>query len=581
MGPSWVWNKLLNACFRVQDFLRRNFKATAIIVVVGIVGLLLYFPVVFGAAIIGILIIILIGTFNVHERKKSLIDLCVFLLLFGVILSPIITLAVREKYRMDNPSQLINREHPKIQEMTAEFRGMIGENETTKAVLNRLEDYVYARIPYSSSFSFFPFSPLFPTTDEVMAKMTSNCRGRALAGYCILKNMGYDVQVAAGEGHAWLRVHENGSYLETFLAGRYREPWLIFNEAETRWVYSTTDELYEIFFESFRVNDYMDFAIITIIFGVPVGAGAIHILISKRNRRFRVYLAAIGGALAVAIAIGLLGILIGGLMWLPIAVAGGLYLRVLNQKIKLKSFRKRVKNNLKKVLRCLPILMVGGGMMLTLVGIQHIGTFRMIPGEIAYSQTFILEPGSSHKVPVGSYVFYFVNFTADGEVVFQPNLWDNVRASELKMELYTMLENEVYFFNPDNVAARNVSLTIYQAGYKIEQTLSFTLLAYLGLILVTVGAVLGIASIFRKIHLQMLLAFVLIWGGIMAIYGWGRYLTFSSTKEMFIGYKISPMIFVGLALIVAGVVLILVLALKIFTVCTYSPAPQSEKVKTT
>lgn len=333
MGPSWVWNKLLNACFRVQDFLRRNFKATAIIVVVGIISLLLYFPIVFGAAIIGILIIILIGTFNFHEPKKSLIDICVFLLVFGVILSPVIFYTIREKYRIDNPSQLINREHPKIQEMTAEFQAMIGENRATSTVLSNLKSYVYEKIPYEASIT----SLSFPTTDEVMTKMTSDCRGRALVGYSILKNMGYDVYVVAGAGggiggfggHAWLRVYENGNGLETFLA-KERRVWIMFNESGTQW-YMSIDQLGGLFLESFSVGGVIGIIGITIIFGVPVGAGVIHILISKRNRRFRVHLAAIGGALAVAIAIGLLGILIGGLMWLPIAVTGGLYLRVLKK----------------------------------------------------------------------------------------------------------------------------------------------------------------------------------------------------------------------------------------------------------
>ncbi|MDI6642818.1 MAG: hypothetical protein QMD95_02050 [Candidatus Hodarchaeaceae archaeon] len=277
----------------------------------------------------------MLGTFDSRNLKKSLANLCIFLLVLGVIFSPFVFMILWREHQINNPAQLINRGHPKILEMTAEFENMVPENATTEETLYLLERYVYRKIPYDYAFSIFP--PPLQTIDDIMVRMTATCWGRALVGYCILKNMGHDVYVVgtyAGNHHFWLRVYESESYRETFLVGGRREPWVMFNELNVYWS-SPLDELYKTFFEGFEVGFIgmvEELALGSFYCGIPIVASAIYILVSKRNRKFITYVGAVTGALIVAVASGCIGVVNARLMLLPIIVAGGVYLRILNRK---------------------------------------------------------------------------------------------------------------------------------------------------------------------------------------------------------------------------------------------------------
>jgi hypothetical protein len=220
--------------------------------------------------------------------------------------------------------------------MTAEFENEVPENTDVAETLNLLERYVYREIPYDYTFNIFP-SP-YATVDDVMERMTATCWGRALVGYCILKNMGHDVYVAGSyvDGHWWLRLYENGRYFETFTVGEPRDPWVEFNEKNVRWG-SHLDEIGRAFLEGFEIRYWtISFAdlFVSFLLAAPIALAAVYILVWKKNTSFSVYLSVTVGAW-IAVAVFRYVSIISWRMMLPVFIAiGGIYLRILHLKIK-------------------------------------------------------------------------------------------------------------------------------------------------------------------------------------------------------------------------------------------------------
>ena len=323
---------ILDRFFRVINLLEKHSLPIIVVVISTALILLWYMPVLFGMILIITVLIFIIGTFNPTQIKNSLTKLCIFLFILGLFFSPVLISLALEKHKLNHPELLIDRNNSKILEMTQEFKKNYEYNpEDTKMVLDTVQDYVYKKIPYD--YYRPPF--FFPTTHEVMSKMTTDCQGIAIVGYAILKNLGYDVYIVTGFGggtHAWLRVYDDtGSYTEGFLwAGHSRsKPWVIFNESEVRWS-SPADQLHSIFLQGFYLDRIIEILITSLFFVVPIGAGAVFILLLNRNRNFMVYFLAIVIAAIVALFSGSIGIINQTLMPLPIIIVGGIYLRVLS-----------------------------------------------------------------------------------------------------------------------------------------------------------------------------------------------------------------------------------------------------------
>ncbi len=342
---------ILDIFFRAIDFLERHSLPIIVIVIFGALILLWYIPVAFGMALIFTILIFLIGSFDLKQIPKSFARLCIFLFLLGVIASPILFSLTVEKYRLNHPASLLDRNNPEIIEMTNEFDDLVFDFNNTEEVLNELEDYVYEKIPYY----WVPFSP-YPTTEEVISKMNSDCKGRAVIGYSILKNLGYDVDIVYSfGGHAWLKVYEDNSYFETFLVPRKYEPWVIFNEEEVKWEPSLSQisrflvggiymmeyipdipPLPSSLFDSIRKiketsgMNLIDFAT-PLPFALPILALAIFILFISKEGKIKNYILAIFAGIIVVSISGVVGVIINRMLLpLPIIIASGIYLRILS-----------------------------------------------------------------------------------------------------------------------------------------------------------------------------------------------------------------------------------------------------------
>jgi len=121
-----------------------------------------------------------------------------------------------ETYKNNNPETIIDLNHPKIIEMTEEFQNRYEyDKEDYEKILVELRDYVYEKIPYGTGHPY-----VFPSTQDVFSGKNSDCRARALVGFSILKNMGYDAYIVCGvvnDVHAWIRIlREDGTVYRWF-----------------------------------------------------------------------------------------------------------------------------------------------------------------------------------------------------------------------------------------------------------------------------------------------------------------------------------------------------------------------------
>lgn len=347
--------KLLDGLFNLIDFLDRHIRVVAAIAVAICPIILWYVPVSIGTAFIISISIFLIGIFSLKYPKKSLVNLFIFAFILLIVSSPIIACLALEKQGMANASQLIDRNHSKIIEMTEEFQNeylptyydIIDWNDA-EFILDEVESYVYEKIPYY--YNAFSFSDRFPSTSEVMSNMKSSCTGRALVGYSILKNLGYNVYIVySWEQHAWIRLYQGDSYIEDFTVEHNGAPWIIFNEERVIWC-PLSEQIPHILVNGIHFDEYMPsdfpynliqqtedsvgvnlldlFAASPLV--IPVWVSTVLVLIrSNEKRRWNYFLTLLLGAVIVNF-IGYIG-LTTSRMFLPIPIifAGGIYLRML------------------------------------------------------------------------------------------------------------------------------------------------------------------------------------------------------------------------------------------------------------
>ena len=325
---------LFDIIFRAIDLFKKYSLLIIVIVISTILILLWYMPILFGIPFIVTASIFLIAIFSPTQVANSLTRLCIFLFIFGLLFFPILISLGMEKHKLNNPELIIDSNNPTISKMASEFQLTYTDDlDDTEMVLNLVQDYVYDKYPYQCGHPY-----IFPTTEETVSREDADCRGRALIGYGILKEMGYDVYIVAGivDGpHAWIRVFENGIWKDAFLMSENRpnfKPMIIFNEHESKWG-SPLKQLYGALFYGFDQPNSLILFISLLFFVIPAGIGAIFILFLNKNKKIMVYFSAIVVALIVTFLAGLVGIILGhALMLLPVIIFGGIYLRILNQK---------------------------------------------------------------------------------------------------------------------------------------------------------------------------------------------------------------------------------------------------------
>lgn len=325
---------ILEIFLKLIDILEKH-RITVFFSVIALTIVFLWtMPVYFGFPFLITAIIFLIATFNPMHIKRSLTRFMIFIFLFGLFTSPVLISFCIETYKLNNPEIIIDLDHPKIIEMTEEFQNKYEyDEEDYETIMANLKDYVYEKIPYELGHLY-----VFPTINDVFSGKNSDCRARALVGFSILKNMGYDAYIVNGvidTPHSWIRIlREDGTYTDGFEIEEKRsdfEPLVVFNENEASWN-NPLNQLYGIVFYGFYypwskidlVNS------ITLIFLLPVSAVAIFLLLIYKNRNILLYLLTIGVSVIIPYSSGFFLHENSSIVVLPIILICGLYLRILN-----------------------------------------------------------------------------------------------------------------------------------------------------------------------------------------------------------------------------------------------------------
>lgn len=334
--------------FEFAKMLEKNIYLTSILVIVLIVVFLWLAPVLVGTVLVITIVLLFLSFFSHKNVLESIKKIFLSFFIIGLISSPLIIAFTVEIYRINNPDLIIDRTNSELIKLTEKFRLRLNENSKnnlndTRFVLRALERYIVDEISYSYRHIFFP------SIAEVLKSKSSDCRGRAIVAFAILKNLGYDAYIVAAFGggtHAWVRVYGNNEdtvriresisidansksnkYFDEILTVPYvKKSWVIFNENEIYWD-SPFNQLYTIFRYGFNVENLLIAGATTLFFLWPIILIGILIFIFKKIQDFRKYFLMILGATVVVLVSGLWGIFSLTILPLPIMLGGGLYLR--------------------------------------------------------------------------------------------------------------------------------------------------------------------------------------------------------------------------------------------------------------
>ena len=332
--------------FRFIEKLEKNIRLISVFLLVLIILFLYLTPVLFGMVFIITAVPLFIGFFSFKDIFGSLKKMIITLFIIGIVSSPIIAGFAIEKHRINNPDLIIDRNHPKIIKMTEEFRSYSNNSNNSSYIADEIENYVYNQIPYHIS-SFY-----YPTTDSVTNLMSSDCRGRALVGYAILKNLGYNVYITggfAGGTHAWLRMYDENTspseirnsilsntgdktdirFYESMTVPYVEKVWVVFNEDNTYWDFSLS-QLYTIFRYGFNMENFPIALLTNLFFLYPIFLIGICLFVIKKIRNLWSYFLMLAGAVIVVLISGHFGIAALTIFPLPIMIGSGLYMRWLN-----------------------------------------------------------------------------------------------------------------------------------------------------------------------------------------------------------------------------------------------------------
>lgn len=318
----------------IIEKLVKNKKIIITAVTATTILLFYYMPTIFGIIYITTTLTFIIGIFNPKKIKESLTKLCIFLFIIGLIFTPIIISLSIEKNKLNNPTTIINRDKPEIKELTNQFKQIqdIDWN-NTQNMLYKLQNFVYSNYPYKIGHLY-----IFPTTDDVLTNKTSDCRARAIIGYSILTELGYNAYIACGVAdgpHSWIRIYQNNSFIDGFKTS-YRnspnfEPMVIFNEKESKWN-PPLNQLYGYLFKGFFYPWYNIHFLASLIFIIPILAIAIFILILNKTKKIKHHILTISITFLIVLTLGIYSQASERLIPFMFILIGGIFLRILNWK---------------------------------------------------------------------------------------------------------------------------------------------------------------------------------------------------------------------------------------------------------
>lgn len=143
---------------------------------------------------------------------------CVFGLTVLAVCFPYPSLLIRHIQHWRDPNALIEPEAAALTPLIEELRPILSDVPTPKEALNRVERFVYEKIPYDWDWNTWGTSDYMPTVTEAIEMGREDCDGRAVVAASLLQHFGFEARLVTNFAHVWVQT-EHG---ETMSPGKTR-----------------------------------------------------------------------------------------------------------------------------------------------------------------------------------------------------------------------------------------------------------------------------------------------------------------------------------------------------------------------
>jgi len=125
-----------------------------------------------------------------------------------VVCFPYPNLFVRHLRHWRNPNALIEPDAPALQPWVEELRPELPADLPPREALNRVERFVYKKVPYEWDWNTWGQSDYFPTVAELIEMGKEDCDGRAVVAASLLQKLGFKTQIVTDFAHVWVKTDQ-------------------------------------------------------------------------------------------------------------------------------------------------------------------------------------------------------------------------------------------------------------------------------------------------------------------------------------------------------------------------------------
>lgn len=105
-----------------------------------------------------------------------------------------------------DPNALIEPDAAVIQPMLEELRPLLADDPLPREALQRVERFVYQKIPYAWDWVTWGTVDYLPTVTEAVEMGREDCDGRAVVAASLLQNLGFEAQIVTDFTHVWVKT---------------------------------------------------------------------------------------------------------------------------------------------------------------------------------------------------------------------------------------------------------------------------------------------------------------------------------------------------------------------------------------
>jgi len=105
-----------------------------------------------------------------------------------------------------DPNALIEPNAAILQPLVDELRLRLTDDPSPREALQRVERFVYEKIPYAWDWDTWGTADYLPTLTEALEMGREDCDGRAVVAASLLQNLGFNAQIVTDFSHVWVKT---------------------------------------------------------------------------------------------------------------------------------------------------------------------------------------------------------------------------------------------------------------------------------------------------------------------------------------------------------------------------------------